>query len=72
MPGSLRRLDPGDAVRVRARGDLDEASKLMRPGQKKVTFRAGYSEWTLKDERFEIQTISERPMSKATVTLTLR
>lgn len=72
VPGSLKRLNSGDIVRVRVKGDLEDASKLMSPGQRKVTFRAGYSEWTLKDDRFAIENISRKVMSRDTVTLTLK
>ncbi len=69
---SLKRLNPGDSILVRLKGDLDEVSKLMSPDQGQVTFRAGYRERTLKDGEFAVENVSEKVTSNGTFTLGLK
>lgn len=75
LPRSLKRLNPGDSVLVRVTGDLSSYGPSrwwVSAGQKEVTLRAGLSESTLKEGEFAIENVSEKVLSKNTVTLTLK
>lgn len=72
IPESLKRLEPGDSVLVRALVALWQIKKLLSDTRPQVAFRAGYSEDTLEDGRFFVEKDSEQVLSHHTFTLRLR
>jgi hypothetical protein len=71
VPESLHRLEPGDQVIVRADCTLSEVARLVTVDMRRLAFRVGYSERTLRDDSYKVSNISITVWSSEVYSLTL-
>ncbi|MFI5176223.1 MAG: hypothetical protein ACHQKY_15285 [Terriglobia bacterium] len=69
VPGSLLIVEPGQRVRVHAKGDLFPIQGWLKAGIKQVRVRAEVCEWKYEENRYFIESYSERVLSANTIML---